>query len=88
MELFTILDTIVDIIFGVFKSDSNKAEEHQNLNGAYEHSLKGTDKKISLDDDREYNSDLQEKQVLTKYGDQAITNDLSTMNDQPAVYQQ
>jgi hypothetical protein len=78
---------IVAIIIAVIKSSNNKANKLQQLKQAYERSLKGNNKKTALDAGRAYYSALRKDKMLTSYDEQAITNDLSTMIDQPANVQ-
>lgn len=88
MELFITLIVIVIVVTAFVSGSNSKSKKLEALKLDYERSLKGTNKKTALDAGRAYYSALREKQVLTIYDEQAITNDLSTMNDQPAVYQQ
>jgi ABC-type uncharacterized transport system fused permease/ATPase subunit len=83
MEAIFTTAIIVAIIIAIIKSGNNKARKLQELKLAYEQSLKGNNKKTALDAGRAYYSALRENKALTIYDEQAITNDLSTMVDQP-----
>lgn len=51
------------------------------LRAAYDAALRGTDKRKALEAGRAYYKALRGKQTLTIYDEQAITNDLMTMDN-------
>jgi len=57
----------------------NSRKRIATLKQHYEQSLQGTDKRMALDAGRSYYSALRKGKTLTIYDEQAITNDLSTM---------
>lgn len=71
-----IIIVIVIIVIAVSVSNSNTREK---LKVEYENALKGTDKTKALQAGRSYYSALRNDKKLTIYDEQAITNDLNTM---------
>jgi hypothetical protein len=79
MEFKEIIIIIV-IVGGILAMIYNSYNKNEKLKAEYEEALKGNDKKVALEAGRKYYSSLRGNGKLTIYDEQAITNDLSTMN--------
>ena len=67
------------IILAIFAANGN-TKKIAALKQHYDESLKGSDRRRALEAGRTYYSALRKGKTLTIYDEQAITNDLSTMN--------
>lgn len=85
MESLLTLIITVAVAAALIQISRNKTKRLRELKLAYERSLKGTNKRTALAAGRAYYSALRKTQTLTIYDEQAITNDLSTMNDHPVI---
>ena len=80
MEVLITPAIIAVIIIAIVLNNKNKAHKLAQLKLAYEQLLKGNNKTAALRAGRAYYSALRKAKVLTMHDEQAITNDLSTMN--------
>ncbi|MDP1843349.1 MAG: hypothetical protein Q8K64_08010 [Sediminibacterium sp.] len=78
MEIFIFI-LIIIIGLGVYLG-LNQRKKIRELKKEYDQSLRGKDKKRALDAGRAYYSAIRGFGKLTIYDEQAITNDLSSMN--------
>jgi len=67
------------IIVAVAYSKNKKAQKIATLKSNYSHALKGHDKGAALAAGRAYYANLRKDGKLTIYDEQAITNDIATM---------
>jgi hypothetical protein len=79
--MFIVIVTTVILFILFFAIQSNK--KITSLQQHYHEALKGADKRAALDAGRAYYSALRKNKTLTVYDEQAITNDLSTMQASP-----
>jgi hypothetical protein len=72
---------IIALIFAIVSYIKSERKKLKELKQQYEQSLKGTNKRAALNAGRAYYTALRKEKVLTAKDEQAITNDLSTMNE-------
>jgi len=76
-----ILCIVIILIIWVFSTGKGKSVKNiVALKHAYDTALNGNDKKVALKAGRAFHSALRRNGILTHYDEQAIANDLSTMN--------
>jgi hypothetical protein len=78
--LVTLVLSFVGIVVVAACEDSEAADETERLRIAYEEALAGTDKADALEKGRDYYRAQRGDGSLTLYDEQAIANDLETMN--------
>ena len=78
--LVTLVLSIVGLLAVAGWADSEAADEIERLRIAYEEALAGTDKADALEKGRDYYRAQRGDGSLTLYDEQAIANDLETMN--------
>ena len=78
--LVTLVLSIVGLLAIAGWADSEAADETERLRIAYEEALAGTDKADALEKGRDYYRAQRGDGSLTLYDEQAIANDLETMN--------